>query len=110
MGVQILKDFRKLGIFLTLTFALVVMLAGSVAAQSVMPSNNNTTLQVVNDNGARINDSSNNEYTFYPGSASGGLNAVRITDDSSNPATGKVVFTNSSQEPLYNLHRYKSLF
>ena len=104
MGVQILKDFRKLGIFLTLTFALVVMLAGSVAAQSVMPSNNNTTLQVVNDNGARMNDSSNNEYTFYPGSASGGLNAVKITDDSSNPATGKVVFTNSQSGTFYTTY------
>ncbi len=81
-----------------------IILSGSVAAQSIMPSNNNTALHVINHNGARMNDSNNNTYTFFPGIGSGGLNAVKITDNSSNPSTGKVIFTNSQSGAFYTAY------
>ncbi len=85
--------------------AAILIFCGSAAAtvteQTVIPNNNNVNLTVANDNGARMNNSENDSYSFYPGSGSGGLNALKITDNSTDSNTGKVVFTDSQSGTFY---------
>ncbi len=91
--------------FLIFLSSIILIFSGPVEAeQTVMTSNHNITLHVINHNGARMNDSSDNTYTFFPGTGSGGLNAIKIIDNISNPSIGKIIFTNTLSGTFYSAY------
>jgi hypothetical protein len=79
---------------------MILCLCGSASAAE-MPDNNNINLSVANDLGAKFNYNGDNTYSFFKGldNNTGGLNAIKISDDNSTAA--KVNFTNAQSGTFY---------
>lgn len=79
---------------------MIFFLCGNAAAAE-MSDNNNINLTVANDLGVKFNANGDNTYSFFKGldNNTGGLNAIKISDDNSTSA--KVIFTNAQSGTFY---------
>jgi len=77
---------------------MILVLCGSAAAAE-MPDNNYVNLEVVNDNGARIDIWGNDTYRYFEGTGTGGTNSLKINDD--NGTAAKVINTTAQSGTFY---------
>lgn len=86
-------------IFLALSGLLTVLLCGTVVAAE-MPDNNYVNLEVSNDQGARIDTFGNETYNYFCGEGTGGLNSLKINNETGSTAA-KVTTTTEQSGTFY---------
>jgi|WetSurMetagenome_2_1015567.scaffolds.fasta_scaffold41930_3 PKD repeat protein len=94
--------FRRL-ITVLAVFLLVAIGVSPVMGMTVIPTNRNVNLSVVNDAGARFDDYGNEAYNFFnmDQSATQGQNALHVSSDNASKTTTDVTYTTAQSGVFY---------